>query len=44
MVLSKQLPASIVFRHLLRLIARHGRDDLSNLVLWLQNYATTSQP
>ncbi len=33
-ILSKQLHASVVFRHLLRLIARHRRDDLSNQALW----------
>lgn len=41
-IVSKQLPASVVFRQLLRLIARHRRDDLSGLVLWLQNYTTSS--
>ncbi|MET0516312.1 MAG: DUF5615 family PIN-like protein [Nitrospiraceae bacterium] len=37
-ILSRQLPASQLLRHLLHLITQHRKDVLDNQVFWLQNY------
>jgi predicted nuclease of predicted toxin-antitoxin system len=43
-VLSKQCPASDLLRQILHLIAQRGKDDLSNHILWLQNYKDAPLP
>ena len=44
LILSRQGSASELLRQLLRLIALRGKDDLSNHILWLQNYKDTPRP
>lgn len=43
-ILSKQLPAPEVLRHLLHLVAQHRKDTLHNQIFWLQNYKNAPRP
>lgn len=44
LILSQQGSAVELLRPLLHLIALRGKEDLTNHVLWLQNYKTTPRP
>ena len=37
-IVSDQIPVSELLRRLIRLSVHHQHDDLSNRILWLQNY------
>ncbi|MBI5411337.1 MAG: DUF5615 family PIN-like protein [Nitrospirae bacterium] len=44
LILSRQGSAAELLRQLLHLIALRGKDDLTNHILWLQNYKDAPRP